>query len=208
MQRVLSLLLAFVFFQTQAWALSGGPVYAGDQQSLVGTYAGVIVPDLVMPRNPNRDPSTVFGANSLGVFALGVPETNLAQGAIVFFLEGSFFQGGIVGLADPNEGKLFGLAQIVRVVAKQVQQPGTGGGGGIAIAFDARADGTIEADISDQNQFSLRLSGSGTFALKILDFTTFEFEDQGSFTVAVEGFRQSTDVTLPDPNSTAGLLNQ
>jgi hypothetical protein len=205
MKKPLALLLAYMLIQAQTWALSGGPVYTNDQQSLTGTYAGVVVPTFESTTaDPTVNPDDVFGANSLGVFTIGVPATGIAQGSIALFFEGSFFQGGVVGIADPGEGKIYGLAQLVRVTSKAVQG---GDDGGISVGFDAKADGTIEAEV-DVEQGGLRLSGSGVFELKIIDLTTLEFEDQGLIKVEIEGFRQSTQVTLPDQNSVADLLNQ
>jgi hypothetical protein len=140
------------------------------------------------------------------VFSLGVPETNLAQGAIVLFFEGSFFQGGIVGIVDPGNQQLTGLGQMVRIVGKSVDNDADGGGG-ISIAFDAKADGSIEANLAGGAFGVVRISGEATFQLKVLDFDTFEFVDQGVIRFDVDGFKQSDQVTTPDPNTTAGLLN-
>jgi hypothetical protein len=206
MQRVLSLLVAYIFLQTQVWALSGGPVFAGDQQSLVGTYAGVIIPSLegLDPADLNDDDEAdpVFGANSLGVFTIGVPDTAFAEGAVVLFFEGSFFTGGLIGIADPDKGELFGIAQLIRIFSSS-----SDGDGGLSVTFDGRADGSFQAKIRAENAQSVRLNGSGTFALQLLNFDTFEFENRGAIAVEIEGFRQSTEVVLPDAGSVADLLN-
>src|SRR5687768_12831352 len=104
MNKVLSLLLAFVFLQTQSWALSGGPVFtsgAAGQISLIGVYAGALLPS----GNESED----NGTNGLGLFALSVPETGLGTGDFVYFSEGRTFTGTITGVADPDEGTLVGL---------------------------------------------------------------------------------------------------
>jgi hypothetical protein len=204
MQRVLSLLVAYVFLQTQVWALSGGPVFAGAQQSLTGTYAGVIIPSLegAESLDADVDPATLFGANSLGVFTIGVPNIGLAEGAVVLFFEGSFFTGGLIGVADPDKRKLFGVAQLIRIFAAS-----SDGDGGLSVAFDARADGSFQADIKVENSQSFRLNGSGVFALQVFDFTVLDFVARGQIAVEIEGFRQSTQVVTPDAGTVADLLN-
>src|SRR5687768_1508213 len=73
MQRVLSLLLAFTFLQTQSWALSGGPNYGGAGQSIIGTYAGVLLPDLEAAALTGG--LVQLDQNALGLFAIGIPSS-------------------------------------------------------------------------------------------------------------------------------------
>jgi hypothetical protein len=205
MKQILSLLLSFVLVQSQAWALSGGPFgNTGKLGTVTGTYSGVLVgSDTVLG-------GAAGGSNALGVFILGVPDAELAQGAIVLFQEGSFFQGGILGVVDGSEGTLAGIAQMVRQLGKSSSQ-GTGGtGGSLSFSFDAKADGVINADLkSDPKSVNgVRIKGAAIFSVKVLDFTTFVFVDAGTATYAVTGFKQSEEITTPDPNTTAGLLLQ
>lgn len=111
MNKVLSLLLAFVFLQTQSWALSGGPNYSSGNQtgqtSLVGVYAGALLPAGV--DESTGDEADELVSNGLGLFALAVPETGLGRGQFVYFSEGRTFTGTITGIADPDKGTLTGL---------------------------------------------------------------------------------------------------
>ena len=202
MNRVLSLLLAYVFMQVQTWALSGGPVFAGQLADLSGTYSGV------MAGSSALNGGLLAANNSLGVFVLGVPKTGAAQGSAVLFQEGSFFQGGILGVADPDEGTMKAIAQLVRIFSKQ-STTGQGGTGTLSLTFDGRADGIINADIDSNGQGgSVRLKGTAVFTVKLFNFTTFNFDTVGTLNFAISGFKQSTEVVLPSANSTAGLLNQ
>ena len=111
MNKVLSLLLAFVFLQTQSWALSGGPNYSSGTQagqiSLIGVYAGALLPAGVDESTGEETGELV--SNGLGLFALSVPETGLGVGQFVYFSEGRTFTGTITGVADPDRGTLTGL---------------------------------------------------------------------------------------------------
>ncbi|HEX8309698.1 MAG TPA: hypothetical protein VF614_00175 [Chthoniobacteraceae bacterium] len=116
MKPVLSLLVAYSLLQSQSWALSGGPVYAGSQQSLVGTYAGALLPsdggeDEGETATPGEEGAAVdeTTVNGLGLFTLSVPSSGLGTGTFVYFSEGRTFTGTITGLADPDKGELIGL---------------------------------------------------------------------------------------------------
>ena len=113
MKKVLSLLLAYTFLQAQTWALSGGPVFeSGSVQTLVGTYAGALLPsdggDESATGGGDQDADT-GGVNGLGLFTLSVPQAGLGTGNFVYFSEGRTFTGTITGLADPNKRELVGL---------------------------------------------------------------------------------------------------
>lgn len=102
MKQVLSLLLAYVFVQTQSWALSGGPFgNTNTVQNVVGTYSGVLTPQAAAVVG---GPST-----SVGLFSLSQAATGNATGGIVVFVNGTPFNGTIVGLIDPSSGTLRGI---------------------------------------------------------------------------------------------------
>lgn len=104
MKRVLSLLVLFVFLQTQAWALSGGPFQNNvGGGNVIGTYAGVIVPDPAkIGTNVNGDPR----ATAIGLFSFAQPEVGFAVGPLLAFVDGTPLLGTITGLIDPEDGKL------------------------------------------------------------------------------------------------------
>jgi len=95
MKKVLSLLVAFVFLQVQSWALSGGPSYGSINNSVSGTYAGLLIGDI--------------GNNGLGMFQLGMPTAGLGSGTFAFFAGGGAFFGTVVGLADGEKSSLDGV---------------------------------------------------------------------------------------------------
>ena len=107
MKKVLSLLLAFVFLQTQTWAIGGGPQGNGGGAALVGTYAGVLIP--VSQTKP-----AVVGAQSaasIGLFVVAVPAVNVAKGAAVAFVDGIAFIGDVTAIADPKKQTLVGIVE-------------------------------------------------------------------------------------------------
>lgn len=106
MKQVFSLLFAFVFLQTQTWAIGGGPGGGSTTAAaLKGTYAGALLPSTDTTTGSNG------GANGLGLFTLQLPETGVGKGDFVYFSEGKTFTGTIVGLADPKKQTFLGLVK-------------------------------------------------------------------------------------------------
>ena len=227
MKRVLSLLLAFVFLQVETWALSGGPRYGGNTQAVAGTYAGVFsgisgsavaAPD---PANPGAGFTLVDadGSNALGLFVIGVPQTDVGQGTAALFFEGSFFQGGILGIADPKKQTLSGVIQCVQVTGRSTFNDIFFIGQ--SLTFGSRADGTIQADIENQGiTQGIRLEGEGVFTVTVVTSDVVLIPDpnnpglfiqqtvpKGTLKFKVDGFKQSDQVVFPNLDSTAALLN-
>ena len=107
MKKVLSLLLAFVFLQTQTWAIGGGPQGTGGGAALVGTYAGVLIPV------SQTKPLVVGGQSSasIGLFVVSVPAVNVAKGAVIAFVDGIAFIGDVTAIADPKKQTLVGVVE-------------------------------------------------------------------------------------------------
>jgi hypothetical protein len=108
MKKALSLLLAFMFIQTQTWALSGGPVYAttptGD---LTGGYTGAFV-----AKSIKAGPGVVIAPltpTGMGVFSLLVPVQGPATGTTVFFQGNVTYSGTIIGAANSSNRTLTGI---------------------------------------------------------------------------------------------------
>lgn len=107
MKKVLSLLVAFVFLQTQTWAIGGGPQGTGGGGALVGTYAGVLIPV------SQTKPAVVGVQNSasIGLFVVSVPSTGVAKGAAIAFVDGIAFIGDVTAIADPKKQNLIGIVE-------------------------------------------------------------------------------------------------
>ncbi len=100
MKQVFSLLLAFVFLQTQTWAISGGPGGSvSGSTNLNGDYAGVL-----LPKGQDQ-------FNGLGLFTLTLKQKGVGTGDFVYFSEGKTFVGTITGLADPAKNSFSGLVK-------------------------------------------------------------------------------------------------
>lgn len=106
MKQVFSLLLSFVFLQAETWAIGGGP-QGGGGGTVVGTFAGVLVPV------SQTAPVVVGQANaaSIGLFVIGVPATGVATGSALAFVNGVAFLGDLTGVADPAKGTLVGVVE-------------------------------------------------------------------------------------------------
>ena len=231
MKKVLSLLVAFVLLQVQTWALSGGPVYGGSQAAVTGTYAGVITGvsgtavDLT-----GIGLVDATGTNALGVFVLGVPATDLANGSFGIFTQGIFFQGGMLGIVDPNKQTLSAVAQGIHVTQLRSFTDLFFGQSSRSVNFDATADGTVKAKLGIGGSTAtgavaaITLVGTGAFTVsKIVStqvtipdpnnpggFTTGVVQNsvpQGTLTFTVDGFKQSATVVKPASDSIANLLN-
>jgi len=164
MNRVLSLLMTYVFLQTQAWALSGGPfqnLNAGAATSVIGTYAGVLIPELKnrIFKNPSFKSSPTSDANTLGIFVMSVPEVGVATGNFLYFDEGEAYFGTLSGVADPDK------LTITALLAGVAVGNGQGNGAGvIEFLTPINAVGKIEAEITGSvatfNSTGVRLAGS------------------------------------------------
>jgi hypothetical protein len=188
MKQVLSLLMAFVFLQTQTWALSGGPFGgAGSGGTLTGTYAGVLVPEVAV----------VGGSASIGLFTLVQPDAGLAAGTITVFVNGAAFAGTISGVMDPKNGSFSGVVDAQSTFQVSVLVPTVPP---TVQAFDVFAQGTMEAEVtvdSTPSNFSTLASTpsriEGTAALDIF----FQIAADGTPVITqtaifeVDGFKQS-----------------
>ena len=225
MKKVLSLLVAFVFMQVQTWALSGGPQYGGDQASVTGTYAGVFTG--IGGTAINLGAGTLVdsaGTNAVGLFVIGVPATDVANGSLALFFEGAFFQGGIIGIANPTKKTLTGVCQGVHITQLSTFTDLFFGQTAKTVNYDSRADGTIKANIEDTGIGGITLLGTGSFTVSIIVSTPITFPDPnnpgffittvvqssvptGTLSFTVDGFKQSAIVVTPAADSIAKLLN-
>ena len=228
MKKVLSLLVAFVFLQVETWALSGGPRYGGDQAAVSGTYAGVFtgLSGTAKPLGSSALVDTV-GSNALGLFVIGVPQIDIATGSMAIFFEGSFFQGGIVGIADPNKSTLSAVAQGIHITELSTFTDIFFGQSSRTVDYDSRADGTIKAEIKrGTSSTGVTLEGTGTFTVSVIVSALQTFDNgtpldptdditavvqtnvpTGTLDFIVDGFKQSDTVVTPKNDSVAALLN-
>lgn len=232
MKKVLSLLVAFVFLQVETWALSGGPQYGGNQAAVSGTYAGVFTgisgssTDVVLP-----GAVAASAANAVGLFVIGVPTVDIASGTMAVFFQGAFFQGGIVGIADPNKSTLTGVCQGIHINELTTFTDLFFGQSSKRVTYDSRADGTIKTKIKRGTLSSgTTLVGTGQFTVSIIVSSVVVVTPAvpgvgglpgtpavtavvqtnvptGSLSFKVDGFKQSDQVTIPKNDSVAALLN-
>lgn len=216
MKKVLSLLVAFVFLQVQTWALSGGPVYAGNSAVVRGTYSGILIGSL--PAGSTTASGT--NANQLGVFAIGMPSEGLGSGIFAFFGEGSTFYGSIVATIDPLKLKLAGL---IKGQANTVTFTTSTNANGISTTNSANvpfgfADGTIEAKLSYPGGAAAsggaRVTGTAFLEVAFLvdNPATIPVDPVitpfGTAELMVDGFQQSATVTgLIDLDALTGNEN-
>lgn len=212
MKKVLSLLVCFVFLQTQSWALSGGPVFgAGDAAAISGTYAGVLLPDTSVLETPGS--LLQLDPNALGLFSLGIPTVGVASGAAAIFNRGEVFTGTIVGVADPGEGTLKALVEMsaIRIITVEVAAGSAVG----AFGSDIRAVGKLEAEITGESSAVAGTSSAqrieGTAVLNTFSDSNRNADGtpiiSGLVAFVVDGFKQSEDVSPSDINFNISVGN-
>lgn len=197
MNKVLSLLVSFVFLQTQAWALSGGPVYGTGSIDLTGTYAGVLIPSSNLPTlNEQGQPR----ATSIGLFSFASPQVGFATGVLVAFVDGTPIAGTMVGLIDPEDAHFQAVVDAQSTYSIVFD---TNGDGTIDLTTPLQVTGNVDADIEATGVVGV-LPGlnsarvQGTAGLDIFLFLEADGSPQVDQTVIfdVEGFKQSNDVTV------------
>lgn len=202
MKKLLPLLLCYVFLTSESWALSGGPVFGGGSTgTTIGTYAGVLIPDNDPTVNPGISSSVL--ANSLGVFVVGVPQTNLASGSFVYFQSGETYVGTIIGVADPDRLTFQGLVKAQFDILTRVTVPVTNGGTTTAVVSSPGgfANGSIDCEFEPGAGFSsVGAVGSSTVRIRgdaRLTITATATTSNTFLTLSVDGYKQSTtaDVT-------------
>jgi len=213
---------------SQAFAISGGPVYPGNT-NVVGTYAGVLKPGCVACKDGNKtivkckelgdfltghpnyiDCSDPFGctANSLGVFSIGVPSTGISTGTFVMFSQGRVFNGTINGTADPGASRLKGVlsARFDFTVSRQSTDK-DGNPVILTESVTAMANGNVNTKIlagpanSSSSDTATRLSGTA-----VVDISQGQVASDLSpivtceMNLVVNGFKQSSS----EPSSGVG----
>lgn len=195
MNRVLSLLVAYVFLQTQAWALSGGPIYPGTGTTLTGTYAGVLVPDVPQTGNSLSGQPLPSNITSIGLFSVGVPDVGIASGALIFFVNGDSYSGTISGIADPGKGTFVGLVDAIsNFILVDPNFPG--------VEFRIFAAGNIDAEILNKGGTNSSAPGSTRLeGTAVVNVSGGGQGYDGVFTYLVDGYKQSdtatTTTTIP-----------
>lgn len=221
MKKVLSLLLAFILLQTQSWALSGGPVFSGGQfESFIGTYAGVLVPEIVIGQIPVPAGTPVPGTTAtattssaaIGLFSFAQPSVGPATGALLLFVNGTAFNGTMTGLIDPEDGSFRAVidAQSTFVITIFVPQTTTTGGATtttfVPNTFPIFAQGSIEAEVRFESvDVSATVATTTASPARIAGIASldifFQVANNGTPIITtvsrfeVDGFKQSDDAS-------------
>ncbi|HSH96337.1 MAG TPA: hypothetical protein VK968_19475 [Roseimicrobium sp.] len=122
MKKVLSLLVTYIFLETQMWALSGGPIFAdASSTALTGSYAGSFVQKTIT--SGGGFPLDALAPPSLGTFSINVQVEGLATGSTVFFQGNVAFTGNIDAAADPAKKTIDGIIQASSIGSQFVITP-------------------------------------------------------------------------------------
>ena len=215
MKKLLPILLCYVLMTSQVYAISGGPVLGGSSLNPVGTYSGVINVNQELDNdNPVVDPVTgdlvpasISDFNAIGLFSLAVPDTSVATGSFILFVDGEVFSGTITASVDPDSGKLSGIVE--GTFPYTVNIP-TSTGTVTTESLTATASGQITAQVGATRQGSISsasLSGSSTLDVAFGGLDGLEINVDRILVCTVSGFRQSvtaTATTVTSGTSTTG----
>lgn len=197
MQKILSLLLTIVFLQSQAFALSGGPQYPANSQSVLGIYSGVMVPEDI--EAIGIDPLLAQSReNALGIFTYGIPETGLGSGSFILFAEGQIsFLGTIDVLGDPKGGKFYGILDTTFGITTSVSTSGSGDSSTSGI-LTGHAAGRLNAEIQDgvTTDLATRIEGDAFLTFDLgNDPVSGEIIVTNIINFVVDGYKQSSFAT-------------
>jgi hypothetical protein len=204
MKSLLAILISFLVMEAPVLAIHGGYTLGGSQ-SVVGTYAGVMIPttDTILSGTAAVSSTTGavaggFGTNSLGLFTLGIPDTGLGAGTVLIFSSAQGMTGSITALADPTtNGGIIGVIEATGQVATFSASDNLG----VTASFNqvtGNAAGGLQATVAQSiNSISttgINLSGTAnmTFSVATTDsngITTFTASEE--VTYMVDGFQQS-----------------
>lgn len=182
MRILFAALMCMVFGASECLGLSGGPIYPG-ASAVVGTYAGVLQP---------TEATDACGANSLGVFSIGVLKTGIASGTFVMFSQGRVFSGTVRGTADSGRSTLKGVLEATfdfTVTDPNVSPPTT-------TDVTAQANGTLDTKITDSRDSSFSASRLNGNARLDISQGRVNFDNSPlvscSMELGVIGFKQSS----------------
>jgi hypothetical protein len=199
---LLAVLLSFIVTQAPVLAIHGGYTLGG-QASVIGTYAGVLVPTSSVTIGTGTSASN-FGDNALGLFTLSVPDTGIGTGAVFIFSGANQMSGSITAL--PNSSTSDGIIGVIAAtgeipVASQNFNTGFGFGGftSTQVQITGEANGGLVASVvSALNTFSptgLNLTGTATVSITSATTSTnglITLTPADNIVFAVDGFQQSS----------------
>jgi hypothetical protein len=182
MKKILSLLLCYVFLQTETFALRGGPGGAGSRK-FTGSYSGVL---------------TATTGSSLGLFLLTASNQGSANGSIVFFAQnattatgpigpgpgfgstsgGRYYSGTLTGLVDPNSGTYYGLFSAIATTTTTT--------GAVAIVSTIVCSGSLKLTVAAG-------TGSGNTQIISGSASAQTSSSTSATTYTVSGWQTSTD---------------
>ena len=195
MKTLLAILLSFIVSEAPVLAIHGGYTLPGST-SLIGTYAGVLIPIAITLNRGNSNAG--IGTNSLGLFTLSVPATGLGAGTVVIFSDGSTFTGSIQALAnpDPSSAGILGVVNATYNYNLYVTVTTNGTTSVETEAITATAEGNFDAalvqDTESVGGLGLDLDGTSEVNISqgIVGAAGVPIITQ-EVTFAIEGFEQS-----------------
>ena len=181
MRILLASLMCLVLFESECFALKGGPIFTGSRVSTIGTYAGLLVPRAV--------------DNSLGIFTATVPQTGVATGTVALFRNGIFYPGTIQAIADPDSGAFTGVcSSSFDITFTSSEDPVSHTTTKTVVTFNA--NGSVNAKIrGSKNAFTssaARITGTGAITYKTVGGDpNSDANSDGPVMYQVDGFKQS-----------------
>ena len=142
MRILLASLMCLVLFESECFALKGGPVFDAGTTAITGTYAGVFMP--------------TQRSNSLALFSLQLAQTGIGSGTLLIFDVGQLYTGTLQATGDPNRGRITGLirATFPYIITVPSGTDSDGNPTFTTTTVVAVAAGTMQGKIKADNRFS------------------------------------------------------
>lgn len=155
MKKILSLLMCYVFLQTETFALRGGPGSSGGQK-VVGTFSGVMVEST--------------GTTDVALFLLNAQSGGASTGQIVIFSQSGVssdaYNCNLTGLSDTSRGgsgKFVGVFTGAAVVSTQASIQSVSGQMTLQIAANSNSQSPrLSGTASSRTMTVVGTAGTGT----------------------------------------------
>jgi hypothetical protein len=202
MKTLLAILLSFIISEAPVLAIHGGYTLGGSG-SVVGTYAGVMIPTQINPLGTVVTSGTTiagFGTNSLGLFTLSIPSTGVGTGSVLIFASGQNMLGNIQAVPDPESDT--GIIGVIQATGEITGGASTNDFAFLFVYLTGEGAGGLTASVVQANAGSsptgTNLTGTAgmTFSVFVTDTNgNTNIEPSESVAYQVEGYQQSTAAT-------------
>lgn len=212
MKTLLAILLSFIVCEAPVLAIHGGYTLGGGL-SVIGTYAGVMIPTEDTPLvSATTGLSSGFGTNSLGLFELSMPTDGLGTGGVALFSGNQQMEGTIVASQNPDSAAaLIGVINVTGEVQTASFNGGIFFGQASVTQITGNAGGALSASVvagGVDSPTGTNLTGTANLVVDVAETDTngnTVLIPTDNIIFQVDGFQQSVSPGL-DTSGLPGAL--